>query len=722
LLCLLALALVAPQLRSGTEMVRARNALALGPDLTPEALDWAPPHWPADFRTETVPASPYFVAVAQQLGLAALPDDWERAVAIARHLLTSAPSRNGQAIKEGLEQTHRGIVERGQGYCGDFVRVFTAIANAAGMAVRPWAFSFDGFGGHGHIWVEVWNRQLRAWQLVGVFNNFRFTLDDGAPISALALRAALLGHDPRLRLASLVPGVPPAWDDEAKYRAYLQRGLAEWYLPWGHNVMSVDAAPAVRAAGAVARPLENGAALALGLQPAVRMLATEANRPQRDAMRALRARLQAAGGLLLAGGVLLAWPRRRPAVRMTVPVRPALPGVAVYSNLFPSAAQPGAGLFIRERMFRLRDVAPLVVVSPQPWFPGQGLVRLLRPGYRPPTPRAEVQQGVTVLFPRFLSLPGLGRSLDGWSMALCTWALMRHLRNRHGVRLIDAHFAYPSGWAAVRLGRWLGLPACVTLRGTEVRQMATPALRPRVLQAVQGARQVISVSDSLRQLMVRAGVAADHIEVIGNGVDLSRFQRLPREAARAQLGLPADAPVLVSVGGLVERKGFHRVIAVLPALRERFPGLRYLVVGGPSPEGNIEARLREQVQALGLQAHVTFTGPLPPEALSVPLSAADVFVLATANEGWANVFLEAMACGLPVVTTEVGGNREVVSSPELGSVVPFGDEAALREALAQALQHPWNRERIVDHARANTWDERIARLRAAFARVCGVPA
>ena len=110
-----------------------------------------------------------------------------------------------------------------------------------------------------------------------------------------------------------------------------------------------------------------------------------------------------------------------------------------------------------------------------------------------------------------------------------------------------------------------------------------------------------------------------------------------------------DAPVLESVGALVERKGFHRVIECLPALRRRFPGLRYLVVGGPGPEGDWGARLRRDVIDLGLQECVVFLGTLAPGELNVPLSAADVFVLATRNEGWANVLLEAMACGLPVV-------------------------------------------------------------------------
>src|SRR5574340_1725259 len=156
--------------------------------------------------------------------------------------------------------------------------------------------------------------------------------------------------------------------------------------------------------------------------------------------------------------------------------------LVVFSSLFPSVARPAAGLFIRERMFRVAQHRPLVVVSPQPWFPGQSLIHRLRPGYRPPASALEMQQGVRVYHPRFLAMPGLMRRFDGLSMALGSFLLLRRLR-AEGARLIDAHFTFPDGEAATRLGRWLGLPVTITLRGTEVPHSRDPALRPRLGRA-----------------------------------------------------------------------------------------------------------------------------------------------------------------------------------------------------------------------------------------------
>ncbi len=387
--------------------------------------------------------------------------------------------------------------------------------------------------------------------------------------------------------------------------------------------------------------------------------------------------------------------------------------LVVFSTLFPSAARPNAGLFIRERMFRVAQHRSLVVVSPQPWFPGQAWIRRLRPGYRPPAPALEVQQGIRVYRPRFLSVPGLLRQLDGWSMALGSFLLLRRLKSE-GARLIDAHFTYPDGEAATRLGRWLELPVTITLRGTEVPHSKNPALRPRLARALKAAARVFAVSDSLRRLAIELGASAEKSEVVGNGVDTTRFHPVDRAAARSRYGLPENAQVLISVGGLVERKGMHRVIDCLPALLTSHPALHYLIVGGGSAEGDIRAELDAQVARLGLAARVHFLGALPPDELNGPLSAADVFVLATRNEGWANVFLEAMACGLPVVSTDVGGNAEVVCRPALGSIVPFGDAAALQQALDSALNTNWDRAAIIEYAQANQWDARVAQLLRAF--------
>ncbi|MGD7035833.1 glycosyltransferase [Methylotuvimicrobium buryatense] len=393
------------------------------------------------------------------------------------------------------------------------------------------------------------------------------------------------------------------------------------------------------------------------------------------------------------------------------------PRIVVFCSLFPSSAQPNSGVFIRERMFRVGQQLPIVVVSPVAWFPLQGLIRFVKPGFRPQPPKFELQQGVEVYYPRFLSIPGLLKQWDGFMMALGSLPIMVRLKRKHRFNLIDAHFAYPDGYAATWLGKWFKVPVTITLRGTEVSLSKFPARKLRIVSALQWATKIFSVADSLKRHVVALGIDSNKIQVVGNGVDADKFQPVDRAEARRDLNLPEDAPVLISVGGLVDRKGYHRVIEVLPLLLKEFPDLMYLIVGGACAEGNNRKQLEQQVADLNLQNHVRFLGPLPSEQLKSPLSASDVFVLSTANEGWANVFLEAMACGLPVITTDVGGNSEVVNDASLGTIVPFGDASALRLALSDAFNKRWDRQAIRHYAEQNAWHHRVDTLVAEFKQI-----
>ena len=392
------------------------------------------------------------------------------------------------------------------------------------------------------------------------------------------------------------------------------------------------------------------------------------------------------------------------------------PRLIVFSSLFPSAVRPVAGLFIRERMFRVGKHVPIVVVAPQPWFPGQWLIRWFRPHFRPMAAAHELMDGIAVHRPRFFCIPGALKWTDGFFMALSSFSAVRRIARDHRANIIDAHFGYPDGYAAVLLGRWLKLPVMLTLRGKEERQARTD-VASALKRAVRQADQVITVSAPLRAVAIELGADPAHVQVIGNGVDLAIFTPTPRLDARRQLGLPPDAEVLVSVGMLCERKGFHRVIECLPGLLAHHPTLQLMIVGGAGPEGDTGPELKRLIQTLGLDTRVHLLGSLAPTQVNVVLSAADVFVLATSYEGWANVFLEAMACGLPVVTTDVGGNSQVVNDRTLGRLVPFGDMRRLQEAIEEALQTPWDRGSIRAHAEANSWDRRVQPLIDAYQRL-----
>jgi hypothetical protein len=306
-LVVLAALSLAPYMTSSTELVRMRNALLLD-DRYDAAQDWAPPAYPPDFKREQAAPYPAFVNVVQQLGLPAMANDWDRALAISKHLLGSSPVLSGGAIQSDLTDTHRRIINKGEGYCGDFVRAFTAIAEAAGTT-RPWAFSFDGFGGDGHIWLEIWNRQAQAWQLLDVFDNYYFVLASDRPLSALELRRALTQQPGALHLRRLYAPARPGYVIEAKAWSFFQRGQPEWYQWRGTNVFSYDKNWLVHALGKLSRSLEQLGGIVAGVSPRLVILSDAGNRAAYEALRRLQWQLYAVAvvvplGLLMA---LLCW-------------------------------------------------------------------------------------------------------------------------------------------------------------------------------------------------------------------------------------------------------------------------------------------------------------------------------------------------------------------------------------------------------------------------------
>lgn len=387
---------------------------------------------------------------------------------------------------------------------------------------------------------------------------------------------------------------------------------------------------------------------------------------------------------------------------------PAELRVLVFSSLFPSDAAPTAGTFIRERMMRVARRVPLVIVAPQPWSPLDGLIRLWRHSFRPQGKAFELIDGVEVHRPKYLSVPGVLKRFDGILMAWFSMRTVGELVTRFRPTVVDAHFLFPDGYAAMRLARRFSLPFTVTIRGSKDEWLIGTDRESRLRDVLQASNHLFAVSDALRRdVAIRLGTAAEKVTVIGNGVDTTRFARVDRQQVRNRLGIAPATRVIIGVGGLIERKGFHRIIPLLPAIRRVFPDLLYLIVGGGTTQDDMLPRLQRLAIDHGVQDIVRFCGPQVPDELRHFYSAADVFALATAHEGWANVFLEAMACGLPVVTTAVGGNAEVVRSPDLGRVVPFDDPQAFRTALEEALASAWDREAIVAYARANDWKPRI---------------
>jgi glycosyltransferase involved in cell wall biosynthesis len=297
-------------------------------------------------------------------------------------------------------------------------------------------------------------------------------------------------------------------------------------------------------------------------------------------------------------------------------------------------------------------------------------------------PREECRHGITVLHPPYALIPKVGMSSAPILMYRSLLRpLERVLRDRFRFDLLDAHYFYPDGVAAVMLGRRLGKPVVVTARGTDVNLISDYRLPRRWIRwAAAHAAGIVTVSEALRARLVALGIEASRIEVLRNGVDLELFAPGDRAAARRTLGLDVAGPVVLSVGQLIPLKGHDLALQAVARLPEAT-----LVIVGEGPEAD---RLRRLARRLGSAERVRFLGAVPQERLATIYNAADVLVLASSREGLPNVLLEALACGTPVVATAVCGTPEIVAAPAAGRLVEERSPEALAGAIRGLLADP----------------------------------
>jgi glycosyltransferase involved in cell wall biosynthesis len=306
-------------------------------------------------------------------------------------------------------------------------------------------------------------------------------------------------------------------------------------------------------------------------------------------------------------------------------------------------------------------------------------------------------------------LPKIGMSVAPYLLAWATASLVSSLAaDKLGFDLIDAHYFYPDGVAAVMLGRRLGIPVVVTARGSDLNLLPRYLLpRRMIVRAARRCAGIATVSAALRDRLISLGVPGESIEIHRNGVDLDEFHPADRADVRSRLGI--EGPLLLSVGNLVWNKGHHLVIEALGQL----PGARLAIAG----DGALKERLLGIAESSGVADRTSFLSTLPQDRLREYYAAADLTVLASEMEGMPNVVLESIACGTPVVATDVGGIGEVIAAPCAGVLVRERTARALAQAVRGILDAPPRRDETRRYAGRYSWDDTIRRQLDLFFRV-----
>lgn len=378
------------------------------------------------------------------------------------------------------------------------------------------------------------------------------------------------------------------------------------------------------------------------------------------------------------------------------------------STRYPNPLQPNLGNFVRSQALALaaRPGVQVEVIAPLATLPF-GIALPSSPSGLTRLPLEEGQDGLLVHRPRFARMP----RLPGFAIGSLTQALDA-LAPRFAGRfdLVCAEFAWPEPPAVAALAARLQIPFTIKARGIELgRALARPAARARLLAAARPAARLLAISEDVRGEMIAAGLPPERIHVHHPGVDGSLFRPIDKAAVKARLG--QEGPLLISVGNLISEKGQDLAITALASI----PGAVLIIVGaGPRLDA-----LKALASTLGVSDRVRFTGSLPWSELPPLYAAADVALHTPLADGFANVRLEALSSGTPLVTTAVGDAQAIVRDRDHGRIVaaePEAIAAAVRELLASSP----NPEKVREAAASFSW-ERNAReleihLRAAAGR------
>lgn len=383
--------------------------------------------------------------------------------------------------------------------------------------------------------------------------------------------------------------------------------------------------------------------------------------------------------------------------------------VLTLATLFPDASRPVFGGFVERQTLGLaaRAGVEVEVVAPigvAPW----PLSR--HPRYRrfDAVPEREQWRGLTVHRPRFPLIPRAGGSTPAL-MARRLIPMLRALRERFAFDVIDAEFFYPDAPAAMRIGAALDVPFSAKARGGDIHIWgARGRSRRKILAAGRAAGGMLAVSEALRRDMIALGLPGDRIAIHHTGIDRAAFH--PGDQARAKAALGVKGSLIVSIGTLMARKGQGLLIDALV----RLPEATLILVG----EGPDRAALERRASAAGVAERVRMFGSRPHAELPGLLQAADVMALPSVSEGLANAWIEALACGTPIVIADAGGAKEVVERPEAGRIVER-EAGAIAAAIGETIAKGYAREAVAATVDRFSWARNTEELEAHLRKVAG---
>jgi len=390
--------------------------------------------------------------------------------------------------------------------------------------------------------------------------------------------------------------------------------------------------------------------------------------------------------------------------------------ILVLSYLYPNSIYPHYGIFVHNRLKAVSRYHEVKVINPVPWFPGCGYLERYKNYDK--IPLKEAIDGVEVYHPRFFVIPRFLKIIDTITYMLAVMPLTKKVYKHFPFDLVDLHWTYPDLPTGVAIKKKYAKKMLVTLRGKEAFHLHDAGLRKMVVQRfLKYADHVISLSSEMTAIAWAKGVGRNKTTIIRNGVDTDAFFYIPKEKAREKLSLPNTSLIILGVGSLIRRKGFDRVLKALPEIMKEHPNAKFYIVGTQGPEGDYRKKLRQKITNLQLTDRVVFVGGVKNDSLVYWYNAADLFCLSSRGEGSPNVLTEALACGCPSITTDVGAAKEILVTDIMGKVVS-NNSGGISRGLVDMVGMAYDRISIAALIKEYDWDWCANQVCTIYQQVC----
>lgn len=380
--------------------------------------------------------------------------------------------------------------------------------------------------------------------------------------------------------------------------------------------------------------------------------------------------------------------------------------ILVFTNVFPDSVEGDKGLHMKIECVGLAKEFDVEVIAPIPWliflrrYLGKKRNRQMR--------HPQVTQDIPVYRPVYFTIPRIGLQFSGVFYFLSVLGLVLILRRNCKFDLILAYWTYPDGYVAALFSKMFKVPLIIRPRGSDINIIAqNKKLRPYVIAALEKADKVITVSAALKEKVKELGIDENKISVITLGINQDRFFMIGRQEARERLGLPQEQRIILFVGNLVPIKGIDVFLKAMHILKSRGTSNCMLCLVGSGP---LKENLCNLITDLSLQDCVRMVGGVSNQNLRLWMNASDLFCLPSHNEGWPNVLMEALACGIPVVATNVGGIPEIINDKKLGVLIPPKNPEMFAQGIKEALNKEWDRDILVGRVRNSDWGKIVQQV------------